>query len=114
MHQYIKILTVCLSVCVQRKWDVCGAWDVVGRGDVCGAGLDYSDVRPSYFEPQTPRRMFENSGHGRNLPEQLALSSSRSRRNWGAAVEVDQSGSSRRRGCHRGAELKRTQSGSSS
>ena len=29
-------------------------------------GLDYSDVRPSYFnlftEPQTPRRMFENIG----------------------------------------------------
>ena len=69
MHQYIKILTMCLSVCVQWKWDV------------RGAGLDYSDVRPSYFEPLTPRRMFENSGHGRNLPGQLAWSSSQSRRN---------------------------------
>ena len=63
MHQYIKNLTVCLSVCVQRKWDV------------CGTGLEYSDMRPSYFEPRTPRRIFENSGHGQNLPEQLAWSS---------------------------------------
>ena len=64
-------------------------------------GLDYSDARPSYFiqftEPRAQRRVFENSGHGWNLPEQLAGSSSR-------AAEGDAIGK----------QLKRTQSGNSS
>ena len=45
--------------------------------------------------------MFENSGQGWNLPEQLAGSSSRSGRNQGAAVETDAIGEQ---------QLKRTQS----
>ena len=55
--------------------------------------------------------MFENSGHGWNLPEQLAGSSSRSRHNQEAvgnreqhAAEVDASGEQ---------QLKRMQAGSS-
>ena len=56
-------------------------------------GLDYSDARPSYLNLELcVYGMFENSGrtgHGRNLPEQLAGSRSRSGRNRGAAVEAD-------------------------
>ena len=54
-YQYIKILTVCVSVrlCVTE----------VGCS-YRGAGLHYSDARPSYFEPRILRRIFENSGHG--------------------------------------------------
>ena len=81
-------------------------------------GLDYSDARPSYFnlitEPRTLRRMFENSGHGWNLREQLAGSSSRSGRNRGAAVEADAIGEQQTKRTPSGTELKRTQSGSSS
>ena len=44
--------------------------------------------------------MFKNSGHGWNLPEQLAGSSSQSERNRGAADEADAIGK----------QLKRTQS----
>ena len=48
------------------------------------------DLRTSIFtEPRTLRRMFENGGHGSNLREQLAGSSSRSGRNRGAADEAD-------------------------
>ena len=36
-NQYITIFNR-VSVCVYRKWDV------------RGAGLDYSDVRPSYYD----------------------------------------------------------------
>ena len=82
-----------------------------------------SDMRPSYFQPRTPRRMFENIGHvlessrtacgEQQLKRMQSGSSSRHGCNWGAAVEVDtigeqqlkrmQSGSSSRRGRNRGA-----------
>ena len=68
------------------------------------------NLRTSIFtEPRTLRtRMFENSGHGWNLREQLAGSSS--------AAEADTIGEqqTKRTPYHRGAELKPTHSGSSS
>ena len=53
MYQYIKILTcVCLCVCVVTE--VGSSWG--------GARLVTRDLRT--IEPRTPRRMFENIGHG--------------------------------------------------
>ena len=74
-YQYIKILTVCVSV----RLSVCNG---------SGAGLDYSDVRPSYFNL---------------LNLELCIESSRI---------VDKLESSRTAGTEQ--QLKRTQSGSSS
>ena len=91
-------------------------------------GLDYSDVRPSYSQsqfnkPRTPRRIFKNSGHGWNLPEQLAGSSSRSGSNRGAAVEANAIGEQKTKRTTSGSRVevdaigvqqpKQTQSGSS-
>ena len=63
--------------------------------------------------------MFENSGHSWNLPEQLAGSSSRSRRNRGAAVEADAIGKQLKQTQHAAEadasgeqQLKRMQAGS--
>ena len=100
--QYIKILTVCL-----RVTEVGCSWG--------GTRLVMRDLQT---EPRPLRRMFENIGHGCNrgaaVERTQSGSSSRSRRNRGAAVEADtireqqlkqtQSGSSM--------QLKRTQSGS--
>ena len=77
------------------------------------------DHRTSYFnlitEPRTLRRMFENSGHGWNLREQLAGSSSRSGRNRGAAVEADAIGEQQTKRTPSGSRLlKQMQSGSCS
>ena len=52
-YQYIKILTVCLSVCVCVTEAGC-LWG--------GTRLVTCDLRT--IEPQTLRRMFENIGHG--------------------------------------------------
>ena len=99
-------MCVCVCVCEWRKWDV------------HGAGLDHSDVRPSYFnlftavEPRTPRRIFENfgSGHwlesskrnrGAAVEAHILGSSSWSGRNRGVAAEVDAIGSSSWSGCKR-------------
>ena len=77
----------------------------VSVSDGSGAGLDCSDVRPSYFtEPRTPQRMFENSGLG-------------CKRNRGAAVEADAIGEQqlkRTQAASMQQQLKRAQSGSSS
>ena len=55
LYQYIKILTVCVSV----RLSVC-------NGSGMFVGRDYTIVTRDLrtIEPRTPRRMFENIGHG--------------------------------------------------
>ena len=62
-------------------------------------GLDYSDVRPSYFnsftEPRTPQRMFENIGleSSWGCKQMHAIGEQQSKRTRsGAAAEADASG----------------------